>query len=114
MDTEGDLILGGGETTVTVTGGGKGGRNQEFVMAGLKHLKGGILASIGTDGIDGNTDAAGAIGDESTLKLAKENGYEIDSFLENNNSFEFFDKLGDLFVTGPTGTNVMDIQIIIV
>ncbi len=113
MKTEGDLIIGGGETTVTVKGGGKGGRNQEFVLAGLQYLKGGILASIGTDGIDGNTDAAGALGDEKILEKAKEKGFEIDSFLEINNSYEFFKECGGLIKTGNTGTNVADICVLL-
>jgi hydroxypyruvate reductase/glycerate 2-kinase len=75
----------------------------------LKNLKGGILASIGTDGIDGNTDAAGAIGDEKVLEKAREKGYEIDSFLENNNSHEFLKECGGLIKSGNTGTNVADI-----
>ena len=109
METEGELVIGGGETTVTVKGDGRGGRNQEFVLAGLKNLKGGILASIGTDGIDGNTDAAGALGDEKVLERAREKGYEIDSFLEKNNSYEFLKECGGLINTGNTGTNVADI-----
>jgi glycerate-2-kinase len=109
METEGNLIIGGGETTVTITGDGRGGRNQEFVLAGLKKLKGGILASIGTDGIDGNTDAAGAIGDEKILEKAREKGYEVDPILENNNSYEFLKECGGLLITGNTGTNVADI-----
>jgi len=109
METEGELIIGGGETTVAVRGHGKGGRNQEFVLAGLKNMKGGILASIGTDGIDGNTDAAGALGDEKILKNAKENGYDIESFLNDNNSYEFLKECGGLIKTGNTGTNVADI-----
>ena len=113
METEGDLIIGGGETTVTVKGKGQGGRNQEFVLAGLKNLKGGILASIGTDGIDGNTDAAGAIGDEKVLEKAREKGVKIDSFLENNNSYEFLKECGGLINTGNTGTNVADICVLL-
>jgi hydroxypyruvate reductase len=113
LKTEGDLIVGGGETTVTLTGSGKGGRNQEFVLSGLKSLDHGVLASMGTDGIDGNSEAAGAIGDAKILLEAKRMGYDIDSFLENNNSFEFFEKCGGLLRTGPTGTNVADICVLL-
>jgi hydroxypyruvate reductase len=109
IETPGDLIIGGGETTVTVKGEGQGGRNQEFVLASLDKLGDGVLASIGTDGIDGNTDAAGAIGDQMILEEAQAEGYLIDSFLKNNNSFEFFEKCGGLLITGPTETNVADI-----
>lgn len=113
METEGELVIGGGETTVTVKGDGRGGRNQEFVLAGLKKLKGGILASLGTDGIDGNTDAAGAIGDEKVLERASEKGLKIDTFLEKNNSYEFFEECGGLINTGNTGTNVADICVLL-
>jgi hydroxypyruvate reductase len=109
MDTHGDLIIGGGETTVTVKGSGQGGRNQEFVLAGLGKLKGGVLASIGTDGIDGDTEAAGALGDGSISKTAKGKGYDLDVFLENNDSNRFFRECGGLLFSGPTGTNVADI-----
>ena len=109
METPGDLIVGGGETTVTVKGKGQGGRNQEFVLAGLKNLKRGILASIGTDGIDGNTDAAGAMGDENVLESAAVKKLDIDSFLDNNDSHRFFKYCGGLIITGATGTNVADI-----
>jgi glycerate-2-kinase len=109
LQTPGDLIIGGGETTVTVKGEGRGGRNQEFVLAGLDKVGDGVLASMGTDGIDGNTYAAGALGDQWVLKEAQVNGYLVDSFLKNNNSFEFFEKCGGLLKTGPTGTNVADI-----
>ena len=111
LDTPGELIIGGGETTVTVKGKGKGGRNQEFVLGGLKKVGDGILASIGTDGIDGQTEAAGALGDKWIIKNAHEKGFDIDTFLENNNSNDFFSQCGGLIITGPTGTNVADICI---
>ena len=113
LRTEGDLIVGGGETTVTLRGKGKGGRNQEFVLSGLISLENGILASMGTDGIDGNSEAAGALGDGRVLFEAKKKGYEIESFLENNNSYEFFENCGGLLRTGPTGTNVADIFVLL-
>jgi glycerate-2-kinase len=113
LKTQGDLIIGGGETTVTIRGNGKGGRNQEFVLAGLKNMVNGTLVSIGTDGIDGNSDTAGALGDVRVLKEAYKRGLKIDTFLENNNSYEFFEKCGGLLKTGPTGTNVADICILL-
>ncbi len=109
------VVIAGGETTVTVTGKGKGGRNQEVVLgASLKipELTGTVISSIGTDGIDGPTDAAGAIVDSTTLSRAKELGLEPLKYLDNNDSYHFFQNLGDLVITGPTGTNVMDILII--
>jgi glycerate-2-kinase len=109
LETPGDLIIGGGETTVTIKGKGQGGRNQEFVLAGLCKIGDGVLASIGTDGIDGMTDAAGAIADKNVHKTAIEKDYDIDTFLENNDSHEFFKDCGGLIVSGPTGTNVADI-----
>jgi len=111
MKTDGELIVGGGETQVKVKGGGRGGRNQEFVLAGLKKLKRGVLASMGTDGIDGTTDAAGAMADERVLEAAITKDYDIDEFLENNDSYGFFKDCGGLIITGPTGTNVADISV---
>jgi glycerate 2-kinase len=109
-------FLFGGETEVTLKGKGKGGRNQELclyasnLIAGKKNV---VFFSAGTDGNDGPTEAAGAICDGSTLKRAKSVGLDIRSFLDNNDSFNFFNKLNDLIITGPTGTNVMDIQILL-
>ena len=111
MGTHCELIIGGGETTVTVTGNGQGGRNQEFVLSGLKQLRRGTLASIGTDGIDGATKAAGAIGDKEVLDTAFAKRYDIDTYLENNNSYGFFEDCGGLIITGTTGTNVADISV---
>lgn len=109
MNTEGELIIGGGETTVTVKGKGQGGRNQEFVLGGLKEMKHGILASVGTDGIDGTSEAAGAIGDVKVKETADSKGYDIDSFLKENDSFKLFNDCGGVLITGSTGTNVADI-----
>ena len=109
-------IVSSGETTVRVTGAGKGGRNQEFALAGVELLaRAGtaLLASVGTDGIDGPTDAAGAVADHTTMHRAAVAGLAPDSFLADNNSYAFFDALGDLIHTGPTGTNVGDLQIIL-
>jgi glycerate 2-kinase len=108
-------ILSGGETTVTVRGSGKGGRNQEFVLGFLRGSGPGmIVASVDTDGIDGATDAAGAIGDETTLKRATEHALSADLALASNDSYDFFKQLGDLIYTGPTGTNVSDLRCVLV
>jgi glycerate 2-kinase len=109
-------ILSGGETTVTLRGQGKGGRNQEFVLAAALALEGfgpAVIFSAGTDGIDGPTDAAGAMADPTTLRRARELGLDAWKCLENNDSYNFFKPLGSLIETGPTGTNVMDVRILI-
>jgi glycerate 2-kinase len=110
-------IVVGGETTVTVTGKGRGGRNQELVLSAVLNLKGSrgfVIASFNTDGVDGPTDAAGAIVDCCTLKRAKKLGLEPEKYLANNDSYSFFSKLGDVICTGATGTNVNDIFVIVV
>jgi len=109
------LFLSGGETTVTIKGDGKGGRNQEMVLSSVKHISESdiVFVSFATDGIDGKSIAAGAIADTFSYKRALEKNLNPNKYIENNNSYEFFNKINDLFVTGPTGTNVMDIQIII-
>lgn len=108
-------IISGGETTVTVRGGGKGGRNQEFVLGFLRDCRAGMTAlAIDTDGIDGATDASGAIADGSTLERATQLSLSVDKALEDNASFDFFKKLGDLIYTGPTGTNVSDLRVVLV
>jgi glycerate-2-kinase len=106
-------VIAGGETTVVVRGHGRGGRNQEFSLALASHLAGtGMLVlSAGTDGIDGPTDAAGAFVDGDTLDRANERGLDAKRALATNDSYGFFRQLGDLFICGPTGTNVMDIKI---
>ena len=110
-------IISSGETTVHVTGSGKGGRNQEFALAAASPLStidaSAVLASVGTDGIDGPTDAAGAIVDRSTVARAQAAGLSLDRFLSDNNAYAFFHALGDLVHTGPTGTNVGDLQVIL-
>jgi len=111
-------VISSGETTVTVRGRGRGGRNQEFAlaMAGAVHELGGRVAaaSIGTDGIDGPTDAAGAIVDSLTMERAHAAGLAPEAFLNDNNTYVFFERLGDLIKTGPTATNVGDLQVILV
>ena len=116
-------LLSGGETTVTVMGNGKGGRNQELSLAFAVEIAGadGItLLSAGTDGTDGPTDAAGAVVDGSTAGTARSLGLHPETYLGNNDSYEFFRRLDKLtgeghhVRTGPTGTNVMDLQILLI
>lgn len=109
-------VIAGGETTVTIRGNGTGGRNQEFVLAAAMDIAGVrdvVLLSGGTDGADGPTDAAGAVADGSTLTRAVAKRLDAAAMLANNDSYHFFDALGDLIKTGPTGTNVADIQLIL-
>ncbi|MBD3173408.1 DUF4147 domain-containing protein [Candidatus Bathyarchaeota archaeon] len=110
------VIIIGGETTVTVTGDGVGGRNQELALAASMRLNGMncIIATLGTDGIDGPTDAAGAIVDGNTMKRSNELGLDSRTYLEENDSYSFFRELGDAIITGPTGTNVNDLSLILV
>jgi len=110
-------LLSGGETTVTITGSGKGGRNQEFVLAAAIELDGAeaiVVLSGGTDGTDGPTDAAGAVADTATLARAREARLDAPVFLDNNDAYTFFAALDDLLITGPTGTNVMDVHLFLV
>ena len=112
-------VISSGETTVTVRGGGKGGRNQEFALAMASSLAAlgtrVAAASIGTDGIDGPTDAAGAVVDRSTFARAAAAGIAApERYLDNNDTYAFFETIGDLIKTGPTSTNVGDLQVILV
>lgn len=110
-------LLSGGETTVKIKGAGKGGRNQEFALAAALKMRGMdniVVLSAGTDGNDGPTDAAGAFADSSTVTRALAKGLEPVTYLNNNDSYNFFDKLGDLYKTGPTNTNVMDVRIVLI
>lgn len=112
-------IVSAGETTVQVTGGGRGGRNQEFALATAFHLvrrfPDAVIASVGTDGIDGPTDAAGALVDTTTPARAAERGLRRpEHYLAANDSYTFFDALGDLIRTGPTDTNVGDLQVALI
>jgi|SRR5579883_1165339 hydroxypyruvate reductase len=109
-------VLSGGETTVTVRGEGLGGRNQEFVLAAAIALEGFrrfTILSAGTDGIDGPTDAAGAVADENTLARARALGLDPRQYLRCNDSYRFFERAGGLIKTGPTGTNVMDVRVLL-
>jgi hydroxypyruvate reductase len=110
-------ILSGGETTVRVTGRGKGGRNQELALAAAMDIAGAepvVVLSGGTDGTDGPTDAAGAVADGDTVRRAAALGLSPRRHLEENDAYPFFHRLGDLLVTGPTRTNVMDLRVILV
>lgn len=105
-------LVWGGETTVTVRGSGKGGRNQELALAAALALEGlpdVLLVALGTDGTDGPTDAAGAVATGETIARARARGLDPLAHLENNDAYPFFDALGDLIRTGPTGTNVNDL-----
>ncbi len=110
-------LLSGGETTVTLRGDGLGGRNQEFVLAAAIALDGAgpvTIFSAGTDGTDGPTDAAGAIADSKTATRAGARGLDPTKFLAANDSYHFFEALESLIKTGPTGTNVMDVRILLI
>jgi glycerate 2-kinase len=110
-------IISGGETTVTIKGHGLGGRNQEFALAGaleISEIEKVVLLSGGTDGTDGPTDASGAIADHTTITRARSMGLDAKAYLDNNDAYPFFKKLGDLLITGPTHTNVMDVRILLV
>jgi hydroxypyruvate reductase len=110
-------VLAGGETTVTLRGSGKGGRNQEFALAAALALEGTaniVVLSGGTDGTDGPTDAAGAISDGQTLQRARAKGMDAQMFLRDNDAYHFFKPLDNLLITGPTRTNVMDLYLLLV
>jgi hydroxypyruvate reductase len=107
----------GGETTVTLKGKGKGGRNQEFALAAaldIAGLRDVVVLSAGTDGTDGPTDAAGAIADGDTLERAVAAGLKPRAALDGNDAYPFFARLSDLIITGPTRTNVMDVRLVLV
>ena len=110
-------VISGGETTVTVRGNGKGGRSQEFALAAALHVAGldnTVVLSGGTDGTDGPTDAAGALVDGRTVARAEALGLQTEAFLHRNDAYHFFQALDDLLLTGPTGTNVMDMYVVLV
>jgi len=111
-------ILAAGETTVRVTGHGRGGRNQEFALASAAAMgsvgRAALLASVGTDGIDGPTDAAGALVDSTTAIRAERAGLDAAASLADNDAYRFFAPLGDLIRLGRTGTNVGDLQVMLI
>jgi glycerate-2-kinase len=110
-------LVASGETTVHVRGSGRGGRNQEFglaVVEGLVRIRPAALASIGTDGRDGPTDAAGAfVHDDTWAALGHGAGARVAAALQNNDAYPLLDELGVLIKTGPTGTNVGDLQVLL-
>jgi len=109
-------ILSGGETTVTLEGDGKGGRNQEFALASALALSGAdniVVLSGGTDGTDGPTDAAGAVADGTTVSRALAKDLDPWDYLHRNDAYHFFEQLDDLLITGPTRTNVMDVYMVL-
>jgi glycerate-2-kinase len=115
LQTSAAIIL-GGETTVQVRGNGIGGRNQETAMSAIERiagLKGVAIAAIGTDGIDGNSPAAGAIIDGNSASRADQLGLNLREFMERNDSYNLFHALHDNIVTGRTGTNVGDLYILV-
>ena len=110
-------LISGGEPTVTVRGAGLGGRNTELALAfaiAAEGLEGVGLLSAGTDGTDGPTDAAGAVADGSTVARGRDVGLDAAASLAENDSYPFFKALGDLVVTGPTGTNVIDVHLLVI
>jgi hydroxypyruvate reductase len=108
-------LVAGGETTVTIQGKGKGGRNQEVALgavADMSDLKNAVLIALATDGSDGPTDAAGAIATGESLRRSLDLGMEPEDYLQNNDSYHYFKALGDLLITGPTHTNVNDLNLL--
>ena len=106
-------IIAGGETTVTLQGTGKGGRNMELALAAgiaIENLDNVAIASLATDGTDGPTDSAGGIVDGSTVERARRKNLDPRRYLEKSDSYHFFHQLGDLILTGPTNTNVNDLM----
>ncbi|MHA1433665.1 MAG: glycerate kinase type-2 family protein [Candidatus Heimdallarchaeota archaeon] len=106
------VIIAGGESTVTIKGDGLGGRNQEVILAALASnldINDVVIAALGTDGIDGPTDAAGALGDYANLATIKHLSLDITDYLERNDAYNFFKQINGLIITGDTGTNVSDI-----
>ena len=110
------VLLSGGETTVTVRAKGRGGRNSEFLLALALAAEGLPLAALAadTDGIDGSEDNAGAYVDGTTARRMREKGVDPQAALANNDAYTAFEAIGDLFVTGPTGTNVNDFRAILI
>jgi hydroxypyruvate reductase len=109
-------LIAGGETTVTIRGNGKGGRNQELALAAvdeLRDLENVMLISLATDGEDGPTDAAGAVVTGESARRAESLGIDVADYLSRNDAYHFFQKMDDLIKTGPSGTNVNDLTFLI-
>jgi glycerate-2-kinase len=105
-------VVAGGETTVVVRGPGRGGRNQEMALVALGEIgQDELFASVGTDGIDGKSHAAGALVDPAVAEACGSQHLDVSTFLEDNDSTSFFERTGGLLVTGPTGTNVADVHL---
>jgi hydroxypyruvate reductase len=112
-------LISGGETTVRLTGDGKGGRNQEFALWCAREIaewshSNLLFSSLGSDGTDGPTDAAGAVASPETARLAASKGLSIQDYLDRNDSYHFFQQVGGLINTGPTLTNVMDLRFVLI
>ena len=117
LSAQSSCVISGGEFSCPVRGDGRGGRNLETALRcaiGLDQSSHrAVVLSAGTDGIDGNSPAAGAIADETTIQRARNLGLDAHDFLARSDSYSFFEKLGDVIVTGPTGTNVRDLRIVL-
>ncbi|MFL6281333.1 MAG: glycerate kinase [Vicinamibacterales bacterium] len=119
-DEKRTCVIASGETTVRVRGSGRGGRNQEFALGALPSIaeiapaQTVVLGSAGTDGIDGPTDAAGAMVDTTTARRADRRGLDAETALDQNGAYDFFEPLGDLIIWGPTGTNVGDLHVLLI
>ncbi len=113
-------IISGGETVVNIKGTGKGGRNQELALAFINNLSGRLLKlkwsflSVGTDGIDGPTDSAGALVNNESFEKHLSSSWNAQEYLDNNDSYTYLDNLSALYITGPSGNNVADIQLLLV
>jgi hydroxypyruvate reductase len=108
-------LISGGEVTVKVTHGGTGGRNQQFALACAEKIvaENITILSAGTDGIDGNSPAAGAVVDGTTLQRARAHGLDAKIYLSGFNAYLYFEKLGDTVMTGPTGNNLRDLRVLL-
>jgi hydroxypyruvate reductase len=116
MSSSTECVVSGGEFSCPVRGDGRGGRNLETVLRCAMRLNSQphcVVLSAGTDGIDGNSPAAGATADETTIQRARDLGLDANQYLARSDSHTFFERLGDLVVTGPTGTNVRDLRILL-
>jgi hydroxypyruvate reductase len=109
------VLISDGEINSPVTGDGTGGRNSAFVLDCVEKIAGKpmVVLSAGTDGVDGNSSAAGAVADGHTLARARQLGFDPKDFFQRSDSFRFFEALGDAIVTGPTGNNLRDLRLLI-